>query len=127
MGYWVQWLFRAYLVRHSKSVMVIFSIELQINNNTTILFATNVQEVTSLVDQNHEIFREAQGLPPQHTIEHSITLLEGHSSMNVRLYHYPHHHKNEIEKQVQELLHNSMIRHSQSAYSNAIIFGEEEG
>lgn len=41
--------------------------------------------------------------------------------MNVRLYRYSHHHKNEIEKQVQEMLQMGIIRPSQSALSSPVI------
>lgn len=41
--------------------------------------------------------------------------------INVRPYRYPHLHKNEIERQVKELLANGHIRYSQSAYSSPVI------
>lgn len=41
--------------------------------------------------------------------------------INVRPYRYPHLHKNEIERQVKELLANGHIRYSQNAYSSPVI------
>ena len=41
--------------------------------------------------------------------------------INVRPYRYPHLHKNEIERQVKELLANGHIRYSQSVYSSPVI------
>ncbi|MCH90639.1 RNA-directed DNA polymerase (Reverse transcriptase), partial [Trifolium medium] len=46
-----------------------------------------------------DVFQEPKGLPPKRTKEHVITLKEGEGAVNVRPYRYPHHHKNEIEKQ----------------------------
>ena len=53
--------------------------------------------------------------------EHSITLKPGEAPVNVRPYRYPYHQKNEIERQVKELLENGWIRHSQSEYSSPVI------
>jgi hypothetical protein len=70
-----------------------------------------------LLGQFEDVFREPKGLPPKRSQEHQITLLPGQGPVNVRPYRYPHHQKNEIERQVKELLEVGHIRPSQSAYS----------
>ena len=63
---------------------------------------------------------EPKGLPPVRE-EHAINLKPGHDPMNVRPYRYPYHQKNEIERQVKELLEIGHVRPSQSEYSSPII------
>jgi hypothetical protein len=65
--------------------------------------------------------KEPSGLPPRKDKEHAINLVEGHGAVNVRTYRYPHHHKNEIEKQVQEMLQSGIIRPSTSCFSSLVI------
>ncbi|GJV84737.1 retrotransposon-related protein [Tanacetum coccineum] len=64
-----------------------------------------------------------QGLPPARTIKHVIHLYEGQGPICVRLYRYPHMHKDEIERQVWEMLDAGIIRASQSAYSSQAVKG----
>ncbi|WJX10635.1 hypothetical protein P8452_01329 [Trifolium repens] len=68
-----------------------------------------------------DVFQEPTGLPPKRKKEHVITLKEGEGPVNVRPYRYPHHHKNEIEKQVKEMLQQGIIRHSTSSFSSPVI------
>lgn len=58
------------------------------------------------------VFQEPRGLPPKRNQEHVIHLLEGQGPVNVRPSRYSHHHKNEIKKQVQDMLQTGIIRHS---------------
>jgi len=64
---------------------------------------------------------EPKGLPPVRVKEHTIKLKQGHDPINVRPYRYSYHQKNEIEKQVKELLEIGHIRPSQSEYSSPVI------
>lgn len=48
--------------------------------------------------------------------------------MNLRSYHYPYHHKTELEKQVKEMLDLGIIRNNQSSYaSSALLVGKKDG
>lgn len=79
------------------------------------------EQLAKLLNQYVAVFREPTGLPPKRGKEHAILLLEGQGPVNVRPYRYPHHHKNEIERQVKELMDSGVIRHSQSAFSSPVI------
>jgi hypothetical protein len=79
------------------------------------------RELEGLLTTYEDIFKEPEGLPPRRKKEHAINLKEGHEAINVRPYRYPHHHKNEIEKQVKELLAAGVIRPSTSSFSSPVI------
>ncbi|MCI07756.1 RNA-directed DNA polymerase (Reverse transcriptase), partial [Trifolium medium] len=69
------------------------------------------KEMDALLLKYESVFQTPSGLPPKRYKDHAINLVEGHGAVNVRPYRYPHHHKNEIEKQVKEMLATGVIRH----------------
>jgi hypothetical protein len=79
------------------------------------------RELERLLCRYENVFQTPSGLPPRRSRDHAITLIEGQGAVNVRPYRYPHHHKNEIEKQVRELLDTGVIRHSTSSFSSPVI------
>ncbi|XP_057429344.1 uncharacterized protein LOC130722592 [Lotus japonicus] len=91
------------------------------NRNVEQLTEKQSQQLTSLLEKFVDVFTAPRGLPPKRQREHQINLVAGHGPVNVRPYRYSHHHKDEIEKQVQELLQQGIIRHSQSAFSSPVI------
>ncbi|MCH81241.1 Ty3/gypsy retrotransposon protein, partial [Trifolium medium] len=78
-------------------------------------------ELASLLHKHEQVFQTPSGLPPQRSKDHAIDLVEGQGAVNVRPYRYPHHHKNEIERQVKEMLATGVIRHSTSSFSSPVI------
>lgn len=78
-------------------------------------------EMEVLLNKFEHVFQTPTGLPPKRNRDHAITLTDGHGPVNVRPYRYPHHHKNEIEKQVKEMLAAGIIRHSTSSFSSPVI------
>lgn len=77
--------------------------------------------VNTILKEFSEVFQEQIQLPPKRTQVHRINLLPEHGPVNVRPYKYPHHQKEEIERQVEELLKAGVIRPSMSAYSSPVI------
>ncbi|KAD3641653.1 hypothetical protein E3N88_30877 [Mikania micrantha] len=84
------------------------------------LFPTQQKQLHSLLLTYTDLFHLPSGLPPQRAHDHHIPLTTD-IPVAVRPYRYPHVQKNEIEKQVQELLTLGMIRASNSAYSSPVI------
>ncbi|GAU51237.1 hypothetical protein TSUD_52210 [Trifolium subterraneum] len=89
--------------------------------STQTLGVNQYRELENLLNKYAEVFQEPKGLPPKREKEHVITLKEGERAVNVRPYRYPHHHKNEIERQVKEMMEAGIIRHSTSAFSSLVI------
>ncbi|CAJ2678799.1 unnamed protein product [Trifolium pratense] len=79
------------------------------------------RELEHLLNLCADVFQDPTGLPPKREKEHVITLKEGAGAISVRPYRYPHHHKDEIEKQVKEMLSTGVIRPSTSAFSSPVI------
>lgn len=52
---------------------------------------------------------------------HRINLVHSHGAVSVRPYKYPHHQKEEIEKQVTKLLQAGVVRPSMTVFSSPII------
>ena len=68
------------------------------------------------------VFDLPTGLPPscgEH--DHSIPFIPGIQPPNVHPYHYPFSQKNEIEKNIQELLATGVIHPSTSPYSSPMV------
>ncbi|KAL6578234.1 hypothetical protein OROMI_010562 [Orobanche minor] len=85
------------------------------------LLASYQQQLLLLCEEFEAVFREPNGLPPSRPHDHKIQLTEPHLPICVRPYRYPHIQKEEIEKQVQELLTLGMIRPSKSSFSSPVI------
>ncbi|KAJ9541667.1 LOW QUALITY PROTEIN: hypothetical protein OSB04_028173 [Centaurea solstitialis] len=90
-------------------------------NSTHNLSAQQQKELGAVLEYYQRVFQEVSGLPPRRETEHRIVLRGAGEPISVRPYRYPHHHKNEIERQVQEMLGQGIIRHSSSAYSSPVI------
>lgn len=74
-------------------------------------------EIQSLLEDYSELFQE----PPSRACDHEIPLMPGATPVFVRPYRYPPKLKDEIEKQVQEMLSQGLIRHSQSPFSSPVL------
>ncbi|KAI5404776.1 hypothetical protein KIW84_051801 [Lathyrus oleraceus] len=70
------------------------------------------RELEEVLGKYAHIFQTPSSLPPRQKKEHIINLIDGHGAVNVRPYRYPYHHKNEIERQVKEMLAAGIICHS---------------
>lgn len=72
-----------------------------------------------------QVFVERKRLPPTREVDHRIPVKSGVDLVNVQPYRYPYLQKNEIEKQVVEMLTSGITR-SNSPYSNPVILVKEK-
>ena len=79
------------------------------------------QPVQSLLQQYNHLFQEPTGLPPQRAFDHHIPLIPGAQPVNVRPYRYAPQQKDEIERQVNEMLKYGIIRHSVSSFASPVL------
>jgi hypothetical protein len=89
---------------------------------------TMVPHIIGMVlEANEDVFAEPKGLPPHRTANHKIPLLPGASPVNLRPYRYSPMQKNEIEKQIRELLAQGVIQPSTSPFASpALLVGKKD-
>ncbi|KAL1534405.1 hypothetical protein AAHA92_30586 [Salvia divinorum] len=78
-------------------------------------------EIRVVLHAHSTVFQLPTGLPPARQFDHRIHLLPGSKPVNVRPYRYPYFQKNEIEKQVQEMLDQGVIQRSHSPFSSPVL------
>lgn len=79
------------------------------------------QEIQEIVDQYSDLFVAPSGLPPKRSSVHTIPLIPGAQPFKLRPYRYNSAQKDEIEKQVQQLLTNGWIQESNSPYASPVL------
>jgi hypothetical protein len=78
-------------------------------------------EVQHILDTFSSVFEEPTGLPPQRVVSHSIPLIDGARPVQVRPYRFAPELKDEVEKQIQEMLRSGVIRPSNSNFASPLI------
>lgn len=68
-----------------------------------------------------DVFEEPTALPPHRSYDHAISLEPGATPINCRPYRYSPLQKDEIERQVNEMLRTGLITHSMSPYSAPVL------
>jgi hypothetical protein len=87
------------------------------NSDITSVPAT-IQQV---IDQHSELFMEPEGLPPPRQFDHSIPLIQGAVPVQKRPYKYAPTQKDELEKQIADMLRRGVIQPSNSPYASPVI------
>jgi len=77
--------------------------------------------IQSLLDQFADVFETPSGLPPRRQYDHQIPLLPGARPVSIRPYRVAPALKTEIERQIQELLDQGVITHSNSGFASPVI------
>lgn len=79
------------------------------------------QSLQNLLQEFDDIFRDPIGLPPASLHNHKILLQDEKVAVKIRPYRYPTMQKNEIERIVQEMLYNGVIRDSTNFFASLIV------
>lgn len=79
------------------------------------------QDLLNLLEQFKPVFGEPVKLSPVRSNDHTIPLKAGVSSVSVRPYRYGHTQKDEIERQVADMLASGVIQPSTSPFSSPVL------
>lgn len=74
-------------------------------------------EISNLIVQFQVVFSTPSSLPLERTCDHSIPFILGARPFNIRPYRYPPSLKDEIEKQVADMIQLGIIQPSSSPFS----------
>ena len=77
-----------------------------------------IQEV---IDSHSQLFSEPTELPPARACDHQIPLIEGVVPIHKKPYRYSPTQKDEIEKQIKDMLSRGIIQVSSSPYASPVI------
>ena len=83
--------------------------------------STTPLDLQQILDRYACVFAEPMGFPPSRPEDHRIPLLPGSVPPNIRPYHYPFHHKIEIEMLVHDLLKKGVILPNTSSFSSLVL------
>ncbi|KAJ8752590.1 hypothetical protein K2173_005479 [Erythroxylum novogranatense] len=92
-----------------------------VESSSTILPDGLHPDMQKLLAQFSDIYQKPSQLPPEREIDHHINLKEGADPVNVRPYMYAYFQKEEIKKQVQDMLTSGLIRQSTSPFSSPVL------
>jgi hypothetical protein len=79
------------------------------------------QEIQQLIEEFVVVFEVPSDLPPTRNCDHSIPLIEDAQPVRMRPYRFAPALKDEIERQVSEMLKNGLIQKSNSPFSSLVL------
>lgn len=84
------------------------------------------KKIEQLITRFASLFDPPNGLPPNRSHYHTIPLVQGATPFRIRPYRYNPAQKDEIERQVADLLSKGMIQPSCSPYASPIILARKK-
>jgi hypothetical protein len=79
------------------------------------------ERAEQLLQEFEVLFLEPTELPPPRQFDHAIPLLPGAKPVNLRPYRFNPAQKDEVERQIKQMLEQGIIRVSTSPYSSPVI------
>jgi hypothetical protein len=101
-------------------------VELQLLQEQPSAVPAVLPEVQRILDTFSSIFASPQGLPPRRQYDHHIPLVPGARPVSIRPYRVAPELKDEIERQIQELMEQGVITHSNSAFGSPVLLVKKE-
>ncbi|CAO2169428.1 unnamed protein product [Urochloa humidicola] len=101
------------------TVVQVCTVQVDISGET--VAASIPSEIQDLIQTFAELFEVPTALPPSRSCDHSIPLMEGVAPVQVRPYRYALALKDEIERQVKEMLQNGIIQRSSSPFCSSVL------
>lgn len=95
----------------------------QVASETEALSATEPlhPQIQAILDRYPEVLQPPTELPPSRPCNHAIPLIPGAQPVLIRPYRYPPALKDEIEKQISDMLSQGLIRPSSSPFSSPVL------
>lgn len=78
-------------------------------------------DVQQLLESFTDVFQEPKTLPHYRFYDHTVPLIPGSTPVNSRPYKYSPQHKDEIEKQIKDMLAAGLIEQSASPFASPIL------
>jgi hypothetical protein len=83
--------------------------------------------IQSLLNKNEHLFQEPKYLPPPREYDHAIPLIPGVQPVNVKPYRYNPTQKDEIERQMKEMVLSGFIQPSVSPFASPVLLVKKKG
>jgi hypothetical protein len=109
-------------MEHGNEVWALAVLDEQLQEST----ATIHEEIQDVLSIYSDVFTEPHTLPPSRVYDHAITLQPGATPVNSRPYHYSPLHKDEIERQVAEMLAAGVIVQSMSPFASPVLLVQKK-
>jgi hypothetical protein len=82
--------------------------------------------IAQVLTEFEQVFAEPQGLPPARQFDHAIPLVPGAKPVNLRPYRYSPAQKDEIERQIAEMLRQGIIQPSCSPFASPVLLVQKK-
>lgn len=82
--------------------------------------------ISTLLQEFSHLFTTPSGLPPERAFDHTIPLIPGAQPVNLRPYRYTPAQKDEIKRQVVEMIKQGIIQHSCSSYAAPVLLVQKK-
>lgn len=110
-----------YGLSHCSSEELLIHIAAVASSKGTQTATTMLPEITALLDKFSDVLSAPLSLPPLRSCDHFFPLISGVKPVMVRPYRYASSLKDEIEKQVESMLQQGIIRTSSSPFSSPVL------